>query len=140
MRKQKGFTLIELMVVMAIIAILATAGLSAYGGYLKKARDATRLEDIRALETVAISSFNGAGQSVSLTDYRTAVSAMNNGVLLQDPIGGTVCLDDEENIGWDCVYQYYQCANGGYVLRVSFESKSNFYLYAQDKLNADSVN
>ncbi|MEI6711649.1 MAG: prepilin-type N-terminal cleavage/methylation domain-containing protein [bacterium] len=28
--EQSGFTLIELMVVMAIIAILATAGLSAY--------------------------------------------------------------------------------------------------------------
>jgi len=60
MKKQSGFTLIELMVVMAIIAILATAGLSAYGGYIKKARDATRIEDIRALETVAMSSFTAS--------------------------------------------------------------------------------
>lgn len=36
MRKQSGFTLIELMIAMAIIAILATAGLSAYVGHMKK--------------------------------------------------------------------------------------------------------
>ena len=56
MRKQSGFTLIELMVVMAIIAILATAGLSAYGGYLKKARDSNRIEDLRAIEAVVLAS------------------------------------------------------------------------------------
>jgi len=36
MKKHSGFTLIELMIAMAIIAILATAGLMAYSGYLKK--------------------------------------------------------------------------------------------------------
>lgn len=54
MRKQSGFTLIELMVVMAIIAILATAGLSAYGGYIKKARDSTRISDLRAIQSVVL--------------------------------------------------------------------------------------
>jgi type IV pilus assembly protein PilA len=54
MKKQSGFTLIELMVVMAIIAILATAGLSAYTGYIKKARDATRIADIQALNTIVL--------------------------------------------------------------------------------------
>ncbi len=44
MKKQKAFTLIELMVVMAIIAILATAGLSAYSGYIKKGRDTARAQ------------------------------------------------------------------------------------------------
>jgi len=54
MKKQSGFTLIELMVVMAIIAILATAGLAAYTGYLKKARDTTRMEAIAALNNIAL--------------------------------------------------------------------------------------
>lgn len=80
---------------MAIIAILATAGLSAYTGYLRKARDTTRLEDMRALENIAIASFNAAGQSVSLTDFQAAVAEMNNEVVLQDPTGGDICLDDK---------------------------------------------
>lgn len=37
------------MVVMAIIAILATAGLSAYTGYLRKARDSVREQDMHKI-------------------------------------------------------------------------------------------
>lgn len=37
MEKQQGFTLIELMIVIAIIAILSAMGLPAYQGYLQKA-------------------------------------------------------------------------------------------------------
>jgi len=58
MKKQSGFTLIELMVVMAIIAILATAGLSAYTGYIKKARDTTRIADLDAINTIVISTMS----------------------------------------------------------------------------------
>ncbi len=38
MNKQKGFTLIELMIVVAIIAILAAIALPAYSNYTKKAK------------------------------------------------------------------------------------------------------
>ncbi|MGB9098428.1 prepilin peptidase-dependent pilin [Erwinia sp.] len=37
MKQQQGFTLIELMIVIAIIAILSAIGLPAYQGYLQKA-------------------------------------------------------------------------------------------------------
>ena len=43
------------MVVMAIIAILATAGLSAYTGYIKKARDTTRAQIARGINTLVVS-------------------------------------------------------------------------------------
>lgn len=37
MKRQQGFTLIELMIVIAIIAILSAIGIPAYQGYLQKA-------------------------------------------------------------------------------------------------------
>lgn len=40
MKKRLGFTLIEVMVVMTIIAVLATAGISSYAWYVQKAKQA----------------------------------------------------------------------------------------------------
>jgi len=53
MRKnlQKGFTLLELLVVIAIIGLLASVMMVQFPGAMKKARDARRLEDIRAILT-----------------------------------------------------------------------------------------
>jgi len=52
-RKQSGFTLIELMIVMAIVAILAMAGLTAYTGYIKGARDTNRVAIANQMKTIA---------------------------------------------------------------------------------------
>jgi general secretion pathway protein G len=46
MRREKGFTLIELMVVMALIVILASIGLVQYGHSVTRAKEATLSEDL----------------------------------------------------------------------------------------------
>ncbi len=45
-RKFKGFTLVELVVVITILAILGTIGFLAIGGYSSKARDSARVGDV----------------------------------------------------------------------------------------------
>jgi len=48
---KKAFTLIELLVVITIIGILATGATTIYTSQIQKARDSTRLTDVKALQT-----------------------------------------------------------------------------------------
>ena len=48
---QRGFTLVELVVVIAVLAILAGIGVVAYNGYIEKAREAADLELLGAVNT-----------------------------------------------------------------------------------------
>ncbi|MGY3861569.1 pilin [Aeromonas lacus] len=51
MKKQSGFTLIELMIVVAIVAILAAIALPAYQNYVKKAKGTELSSSMSSLKT-----------------------------------------------------------------------------------------
>ncbi|HIA92074.1 TPA: type II secretion system protein [Candidatus Saccharibacteria bacterium] len=51
LRKQQGFTIIELLIVIVVIGILAGLVLNAFGNIQERARDTERQNDINALHT-----------------------------------------------------------------------------------------
>lgn len=58
MKSGAGFTLVELLIVVAIIGVLSVVGLTAYGNVQQKARDTKRKADIDAIAKVMESKYN----------------------------------------------------------------------------------
>lgn len=89
--KQKGFTLIELMVVVAIIGILMAAGILAFSNAQRNARDARRRADIDAISK-ALEQYNGNNNGL----YPATASAISSyfpaGSVPLDPQGGAYDL------------------------------------------------
>ncbi|WP_439841781.1 pilin [Aeromonas taiwanensis] len=93
MKRQSGFTLIELMIVVAIVAILAAIALPAYQTYTKKSKMTQLVTATGALKTaveVCMQSY-GAGNCAVNTNGMPATTGSYAGVDLtyQAPASGT---------------------------------------------------
>jgi prepilin-type N-terminal cleavage/methylation domain-containing protein len=73
-RLEKGFTLIELMIVVAIIAILAAVAVPKFGGQIKKSKDAKGLAVIGALRSSS-SVYYADNDGIAATDVHTVLKA-----------------------------------------------------------------
>lgn len=72
--KQKGFTIVELLIVIVVIGILAAISIVAYNGVTQKARDDGRLTDARSLVNAAASyqAEEGSWPTIAqVQDYKT---------------------------------------------------------------------
>ncbi|MFM5297450.1 prepilin-type N-terminal cleavage/methylation domain-containing protein [Aeromonas veronii] len=113
MKKQSGFTLIELMIVVAIVAILAAVALPAYQTYTKKAKFTEVITATGAAKTaIEICSQAGGTPSVCDTAAETAVSG-TVGTAIVDKVeitnSGTQgsATYEIKAIGKDPVKEYY---------------------------------
>src|SRR5215472_1837903 len=80
-KKDAGFTLVELMIVMAIVGVLAVVAIPSYVGAVRQAREAVLKEDLHVMRT-AIDSFTADKQKApqSLDDL------VNEGYLRKIPV------------------------------------------------------
>ena len=117
MKNQKGFTLIELMIVVAIIAILAAIALPAYSDYTKKAKVSEVILAASAVRT-AVSEYaagNGALPPATWTpeaqtsDYVSGVAWDGNTITATSTVPGatgTITLDavkaSNDQVTWTC--------------------------------------
>lgn len=75
----RGFTLVELIVVITVLAVLATVGFVSMGGYSKDAREAAREYDTSLIgKAIATQSALGATVNVSRLKPVTFANAPSN--------------------------------------------------------------
>lgn len=71
-KNNKGFTLAELLIVVAIIAVLVAVAIPVFTTQLEKSREATDIANVRSAYAEAISEYLGNGGSGSVTKTVTA--------------------------------------------------------------------
>ncbi len=121
-----GFTLIELLVVITIIGILGTGAAAVYTSQIQKARDTTRITDVKALQSAIEQVYQDEFRYPRADKFFSEVSVYL-AVLPGDSKHGETC----NNSGWatDCGYAYrtWSDANGisqgAYEVSTAFESQ-----------------
>ncbi len=94
-QKSKGFTIVELLIVIVVIAILATLVIVTFTGIQQRARDSKRQTDVNALDAHLEAFYADNGYYPSLADLQdpTFVSGQLKGLdpsALTDPKGGAM--------------------------------------------------
>jgi type IV pilus assembly protein PilA len=86
---QKGFTLIELMIVVAIIGILAAVAIPAYGDYTARAQAAEAFTLMDGLKTPLTELFTSSGQFAIDTAGTSGVTGITSGKYVGQIFTGT---------------------------------------------------
>lgn len=107
MRRQHGFTLIEIMMAVAILAIIAAIAVQSYEGYIGEARIGTAIKDIHQAELI-LNDLAADNNLIALDADANAVRGLylNSGELVLGPPGTTPAGTLPWLDPWDRVYRY----------------------------------
>ena len=123
MKNQKGFTIIEILIVMAIIGFLSTMTLVSFAGARAAARDTKRLSDIRTIQSTLEVYNNAMGVYPAVTTNTMAALQTE----LQKVLGSTFTLPNDPTFA-TTPYVYCNSTNAGitgYVLRADLEGNNS---------------
>lgn len=114
---KSGFTLFELLVSISIIGILTALASVAFSGAQKKARDARRMQDMKAVQTAAEQYYSqSANYNYPITNSGSWVSGTGSTIIALLP-------SDPKSTGWTA-YSYTQTTSD-YCICASMESSTN---------------
>ena len=133
---RKGFTLIEILIVVAIIAILATVVLVGLGPTQQAGRDARRLSDLREVQQGLQLYFNKCGYypTATLGGGSTPCAALTANTWAQmstaltgASIGVNSVPQDPNNTGGTAPTYFYASNSGGtdYIIAAVLETANN---------------
>lgn len=153
LRKERGFTIIELLIVIAIIGILATLVLTNFRGAQAKGRDTVRQNDLNSMYQKLEEYYNDQG-SYPTDDFTTTLFPGIDGGAFDDPDGNDVTQTqqvadtkpattyaDDKPTGAQYTYAAYDCEG-----TTAGDSCAKYVLYswseagAEDTYTRDSLN
>jgi type II secretion system protein G len=124
---QRGFTIVELLIVIVVIGILAAITIVAYNGIQSRARDTARTSGIngvqKALELYRVD--NGAYPSVGTDNIGYALSSLATALV---PTYIPRLPNDPNTSLTNYQYVRGSAASGAYGIRISYESKTPCHL------------
>ena len=129
---KKAFTLIELLVVITIIGILAVGAVSVFTTQLEWARDSTRINDLKIMETACHQIYNDTTEYPTEDNFITAITPYISKALADPKAGKTTCWLEANDRSQDCWWYYtveddtYSSLNAVFKVWAHFEKLTNF--------------
>jgi len=122
----RGFTLIEILIVVAIIAILASMVLVGLGPTQRAGRDARRISDLRSIQTGLELAYSKCGYYPG-TIASGACSAVDPGdwTALGTTLTGVGVNNLPNDPNTNATYGYADLSGSGYVVGAALEDPSN---------------
>lgn len=109
LNNQRGFTIVELLIVIIVIGVLATIGVISYNGVTQNARDKSLLADIESVES-ELGRYAAKSGGVYGSSLNWNSSAGSNPNIIFTPTKGNVIIVQATNTDY-CIKAYNPASN-----------------------------